>query len=232
MKRLLLIIVFLNLLCSCQTSQIKTNYPHMPNNEYLDGGGSKIGIILCHGRNGSPKSKVVDPLRKCIHKELGYHTISLQMPIVGDNFYEFGSFFPDAYKKIDAAIQVLKREKEVKTIYLIGHSLGSRMATGYLSETPDSVVKGFIGVGVRNGGPAPLDSAYNLKTAMEKSINLKILDVYGDGWDKKDAKHALGRIYLVSDRYKQILIPGADHRFSSGENQMVAEVITWLKEQN
>jgi len=47
---------------------------------YLDGGTSKIGLILCHGRGAYPTWKVVDPLRKKINERLGYHTLSLQMP--------------------------------------------------------------------------------------------------------------------------------------------------------
>ena len=107
----------------------------------------------------------------------------------------------------------------------------SRMATGYLSENPESKVSGFIGVGIVNGGGIPLDSLTNLKIALQKSPELRVVDVYGDGGDGVDAKSAKARSFLISDRYKQILIPKADHQFSSGEKQMVNEVVNWLKEQ-
>ena len=105
------------------------------------------------------------------------------------------------------------------------------MATGYLSENPESKVSGFIGVGIVNGGGIPLDSLTNLKIALQKSPELRVVDVYGDGGDGVDAKSAKARSFLISDRYKQILIPKADHQFSSGEKQMVNEVVNWLKEQ-
>jgi len=65
---------------SWQSLQIKTDNPNMPSNAYLDGGQSTVGVILCHGRGEYPTWRVVNPLRKGIHKQLGYHTLSLQMP--------------------------------------------------------------------------------------------------------------------------------------------------------
>jgi hypothetical protein len=55
----------------------------MPEGEYLDGGLSKVCVVLAHGQGLSPNSQVVGPLRKGIHRELGYHTLSLQMPTIG-----------------------------------------------------------------------------------------------------------------------------------------------------
>ena len=204
----------------------------MPSNAYLDGGESKIGVILCHGRGQYPTWRVVDPLRKTINQQLGYHTLSIQMPTGNVGFREYVMFFPDAYKRIEAAIKVLRNEKGVETIYLMGHSMGTRMASGYLANFPESRVAGFIGVGIRVYGEGDLDTINNLNIAMRKSPDLQIVDVYGDGGDRIDAQHALPRAHLVSDRYKQILIPGADHQFHSGEKQMIGVVIKWLKEQH
>jgi pimeloyl-ACP methyl ester carboxylesterase len=233
MKKLEMVLVFtlISLFLSCQSLQIKTDNPNMPANAYLDGGTSTVGVILCHGRGQHPTWRVVNPLRKGIHEQLGYHTLSLQMPTGGNDWRSYKKYFPDAYKRIEAAIQVLRNEKGVRTIYLMGHSMGSRMATGYLSENPESNVSGFIGVGVVNSGGIPLDSLTNLKIALRKSPDLKVLDVYGDGGDGEDAKGAKARSFLVSDRYRQVMIPGADHQFLSGEKQMVNAVINWLKEQ-
>ena len=218
-------------LLSCQTAQVKTDSPNMPSNAYLDGGTSTVGVILCHGRAQHPTWKVVDPLRKGIHGQLGYHTLSLQMPVGGSDWRSYKKFFPEAYQRIDAALEFLRNEKGVKTIYLMGHSMGSRMATGYLSEKPEANISGFIGVGVRIGGDVPLNSLRNLKIALKKSPGLQVADVYGDGGDGVDAKQAQKRSSLVSDRYQQILIPGADHQFDSGEKQMVDAVVNWLKAQ-
>ena len=233
MKKLTIamVAILVGFLLSCQTAQVKTDKPNMPSNAYLDGGTSTVGVILCHGRNQQPTGGVVDPLRRGIHAQLGYHTLSLQMPAVGSERPPYNKFFPEAYKRIDDAVQFLRNEKRVRTMYLMGHSLGSRMATGYLAEHNEASISGFIGVGVRIGGDVPVNSLMNLKIAMQKSPVLKVVDVYGDGGDGIDAKQARRRSFLVGDRYQQILIPGADHRFDSGEKQMVEAVVNWLKAQ-
>ena len=43
---------------------------------------SKVGVILAHGQGLDPDSQVVGPLRKSINQELGFHTLSLQMPVL------------------------------------------------------------------------------------------------------------------------------------------------------
>jgi hypothetical protein len=88
----------------------------MPTGEYLEGKDSKVGVILAHGQGMGPDSNVVGPLRKSINTELGFHTLSLQMPVVAgaktpDTFLEYGPTFPDACKAIRAGIDFLKIEK-------------------------------------------------------------------------------------------------------------------------
>jgi pimeloyl-ACP methyl ester carboxylesterase len=228
--RSILVVTLVGILLGCQSIQIKTENPNMPYNVYLDGGESTVAVILSHGRGHGPTWRVVNPLRKGIHEQLGYHTLSLQMPTSDVNWREYRHLFPDAYKRIEIATQVLREEKGVKKIYLMGHSMGSRMATGYLAENPESKISGFIGVGIRNYGETPLDSLRNLQVVMQKYPDIIVLDVYGDGGDGRDAKHAQKRSFLVSDRYKQIIIPGADHQFNSGEKQMVNSVVNWLRD--
>ena len=193
---------------------------------YLDGGTSTVGVILCHGRAQHPRGNVVDPLRKEINKQLGYHTLSLLLPGKGKDWEKYADAFPAAYKEIQAGIDFLRKEKGVTKIYLMGHSMGSRMATAFLVEHPDSGIAGFIGVGVKNGGKYPLNSNRNLR-----KIKLPVVDIYGDGGDGQDKEEAEVRADMVSARYKQVLIPGADHLFASGEAEMVKAVITWLKAQ-
>lgn len=118
------------------------------------------------------------------------------------------------------------KEKGVTKIYLMGHSMGSRMATAFLAEHADAGIAGFIGVGVKNGGKPPLDSNSNLR-----KITIPVLDVYGDGGDGKDKVEAAARADMVSDRYQQVLIPKADHVFDTGEDEMTKAVVDWLRKQ-
>lgn len=220
------------LLLSLVTSSVfaaKAKYPGLPKNAYLDGGESKVGVILAHGRGRYPTWDVVNPLRKGIHKELGYHTLSLQMPTGNVGWKGYIDYFPDAYKRIQAAIDFLKKEKKVEKVYLMGHSMGSRMATGFLAEYPDSGVAGFIGAGIRNGGDVPLNSYQNLKT-----VTIPIIDIYGDGGDGVDNLHADRRAEFADERenYTQVFIKGADHLFSGYRRELVKAAVDWLKQQN
>ena len=191
---------------------------------YLDGGASKIGVILCHGRGQHPAWKVVDPLRKGIHAKLGYHTLSLQMPAGKKKFEAYAADFPRAHAEIEAGIAFLRNEKKVERIYLMGHSMGSRMATSFLASNLKAPIAGFVGVGTRNGGVGkPLDSNANLR-----EVSIPVVDIYGDGGDGVDQQHARARSDMVSERYSQVLVPGANHTFDGHENEMTKAAIDWL----
>ncbi|MCR4303822.1 MAG: alpha/beta hydrolase family protein [Gallionella sp.] len=210
------------LVIACLTGSLAVAGPPS-GSAYLDGGTSKVGVILCHGRGHHPKWNVVDPLRKGINEKLGYHTLSLQMPADKKNWKAYADDFPRAHQEIEAGIAFLRNEKKVEKIYLMGHSMGSRMATSFLASNPSAPIAAFIGVGIRNGGPGPLDSNANLRR-----VELPVLDVYGDGGDGVDMTHAEARSDMVSDRYKQVLISGANHTFDGQEEEMVKTVIDWL----
>ena len=203
-------------------------YADMPKGEYLEGKNSKAGVILAHGQGLSPDSQVVGPLRKSINKELGFHTLSLQMPVVAgartpDKFLEYASTFPEAYKAIQAGIDFLRKEKGVEHIYLMGYSMGGRMTTGFLAEHPESGISGYIGIGLLGGGQEPLNTNLNLK-----KIKVPVIDIYADSGP--DAKSAEFRKPFVSDRYTQIVISGAKHDYRGYESQFTTAVISWLKQ--
>jgi len=199
----------------------------MSENEYLPGNNSTVGIILCHGRGKYPTWFVVEPLRTGINSQLGYHTLSIQMPTDDISWRDYKKLFPEAHKQITKAIQYLKNKKGVNKVFLLGHSMGARMVTSYLASHPDSGITGFIGVGIRNGGGIPLDSNRNLRL-----VRVPVLDVYGDGGDGKDKAHAIDRAGMVSPRYTQILVSGASHKFTRHEDELVSVVSKWLLTQS
>lgn len=200
----------------------------MPKGAYLGGNNSKVGVILAHGQGSDPDSQVVGPLRKSINKELGFHTLSLQMPVLPGRktqgkFMEYGPTFPDAYKTIQAGIDFLRNEKGVERIYLMGYSMGARMTTGFLSEHPESGISGYIGIGLLGGGQEPLNANQNLK-----KIKVPIIDIYAD--IGPDGKAAEFRKRFVSNRYTQVVMAGAKHDFDGYESQFTEAVISWLKQ--
>jgi pimeloyl-ACP methyl ester carboxylesterase len=201
----------------------------MPKGEYLEGKGSKSAVILAHGQGLDADANVVGPLRRAIHKELGFHTLSLSMPTLpgarsADLFEEYASTFPDAYTRIQAGIDFLRREKRVERVYLMGHSMGGRMTSAYLANNPDSPVVGFIGVGLLAGGKEPLNTNLNLR-----KVKVPVIDVYAE--NDRDAKSAEFRKPLVSDRFIQISVPGATHDYRGYEKVVADAVIGWLQKQ-
>jgi len=83
-------------------------------------------------------------------------------------------------------------------------------------------------VGVRNSKDrGVMDSRNSLE-----SVSMPVIDIFGDGGDGKDYKHASKREYLVSDTYEQVFVNGADHLFNGDEDKMVDIVVEWLKKQD
>lgn len=201
----------------------------MPKGEYLDGKDSKVAVVLAHGQGLDADAIVVGPLRRAIHSELGFHTLSLSMPTLPgaktlELFNEYESTFPDAYARIQAAIDFLRKEKGVERIYLMGHSMGGRMTSAFLANHPDAPVVGFIGVGLLAGGKEPLNTNLNLR-----KIKVPVIDVFAE--NDRDAKSAEFRKPMVSDRFVQIPIPGAKHDYRGYEKVVASAVNDWLKKQ-
>jgi pimeloyl-ACP methyl ester carboxylesterase len=201
----------------------------MPDGKYLEAKGSRVAVILAHGQGLDPDSQVVGPLRRAIHKELGFHTLSLQMPTLAGKrspelFKEYASTFPEAYARIQAGIDFLRRDKGVERIYLMGYSMGGRMTTAYLANHPDAGVVGYIGVGLAAGGPEPLNTNLNLR-----KLTLPVIDIYAE--DDTDAQFAANRKGLLSARFVQVPIAGARHDYRGHENQVVEAVVDWLRKQ-
>lgn len=193
---------------------------------YIDGKQNMAGLILCHGRGKHPKWKVVNPLRKSAHKKLGYHTLSLQMPAEEKNWKKYAEDFSKAFSTIQAGITFLKEEKGVKTVYLMGHSMGARMASAFVAANPQSPVAGLIVAGCRNNGGKPLSCKRYLK-----KVSIPVLDIWGDG-SENDHVHASQRSEFVSEIYQQQPVAEANHRYEGYEDKFVIETLDWLQKQN
>jgi len=221
--------IFKQLLIALTALFASTAMAQMPQGEYLDGKNAKVAVVLAHGQGLDADSHVVGPLRKAIHSELGYHTLSLQMPTLAgnrspDTFQQYASTFPDAYTRIQAALDFLKNEKGVERIYLMGYSMGGRMTSAFLANHPDSGVVGYLGVGLLAGGPEPLNTNLNLR-----KIRMPVLDIYAE--NDRDAQFAENRKAMVSDRFVQVPIAGAKHDYRGYDQQIAQAVNTWLTKQ-
>ena len=221
------LIICIVLLSSCMQKSVKNSAFQPKDHAFLQANASTSAVILCHGRGKHPRWLVVDPLRKAIHRQLNYHTLSLQMPKDDIPWKDYQYLFPEAFNTIKNSINYLKRQYKVKKIFLIGHSMGSRMGSAFLSANPKTDINGFIGIGMRNNGDHPLDAKSNLS-----SVKIPVLDLFGNGGDRKDTNHAKAREPLISKSYQQIKIKNADHKFINHKQQMIDTVIAWLKAQH
>lgn len=192
---------------------------------YLDGNSNKTALILAHGRGKHPTWKVVDPLRRGVHAQLGYHTLSLQMPNADKHWKKYADDFPRAYQLFEDSIRFLQEERGITKIYLMGHSMGSRMASSFIAQHHARSVAGLIIAGCRNSGGVPLACDENMH-----QVRIPVLDIWGGG-DKKDTDAAATRQIYLSGIYQQVAIPDANHKFDGYENEFVAAVVAWLKGQ-
>lgn len=212
--------LFLMMLLFFSTAQAGGDYPGAL---YLVGDQPK-GVILLHGRGKYPDWKVVDPVRKGVWDVLKYHSLSMQMPNEDKPWKEYASDFPQAYAEIENGIAFLQAEG-VETIYLLGHSMGARMASAFMVEHPDAPIKGLILIGCRNNGGYPL-SCYRTV----KNVEVPVLDVWGNA-SEKDKQAGAERTELVSDRYQQVVVEKANHTFDGWEDELLEAVFEWLEAQ-
>jgi len=202
----------------------------MPDGRYMEVPGATVAVILAHGQGLDADSQVVSPLRKAIYRELGFHTLSLQMPVLPgppsrsqELFHAYAATFPEAFSRIQAAIDFLREDKGVRRIYLMGYSMGGRMTTAFLAAHPQpGLIVGYIGVGLTAGGPEPLNANLSLRR-----IHVPVLDVYAE--DDMDAKFAAGRRSFMAGRMTQVPIPGARHDYRGHEDEVNRAAIEWLR---
>lgn len=176
-------------------------------------------VIVLHGVGAHPDwPQVVNPLRVRL-AEGGWTTLSIQLPVLANDAeaHEYAPLIDEAAPRIGAAIDYL-HENGFAGVYIVAHSMGSRMAASFLAQSGKQVA-GFVGVGMNRGTVAYL-----------ARIGLPILDLYGS----EDLEGVLGS---AQDRakqavnnadYRQVMVEGADHFFNGKEDDLYAQVQSWL----
>ncbi|MDD5051366.1 MAG: DUF3530 family protein [Sulfuricurvum sp.] len=194
----------------------------IPENALYLQGQSDQGIILAHGKGMNPDFKVVKPLRLALNKDIGFHTLSLQMPNQYEAYEDYEKEQPKVDAMIDQAIDFL-HSKGVKTIYLMGHSLGAGMTSSYLVSHPNAPIAGYIAVGCRGNKSKLISCTDNMA-----HIKIKTLDVWGRD-NSEDERFAIQRASLVGAHYRQYGIEGANHVLDGSDDFFIEEVEGWLE---
>jgi len=191
----------------------------------------KGAVILLHGMGVHPAwPDVIEPLRMQL-PDLGWHTLSLQMPILGNEAEEkdYPPLFSEVPARIQAGVDFLK-SKGINNIVISGHSTGATMAFYYLATKRDPAVSTFAilscGTGIANDGRS--DTLQNFKNIH----GVNIIDVYGSN----DTKKVLGALkqrkqlgsQLYGNRYQIMEINGAGHFYREKQDELTSQLSAWL----
>ncbi len=190
----------------------------------------KGAAIVLHGIGVHPNwTDVVYPLRVQL-PEHGWHTLSLQMPILRNQaeYDEYKPLFVEIAPRMNAGIKYLQ-SKGVKNIVIVGHSLGSTMASYYLAEDNVPQVSALVAVGV--SGIQFGDPGLGFFNSLTK-LKLPILDIFGTN-DIEPVLSSYKKRAAVAKksgnkRYTQIIVKGADHFFAGKDESLVKNVSEWL----
>ena len=194
-------------------------------------GESKGAVIILHGIGVHPAwPEVIEPLRTEL-PEHGWHTLSLQMPILPNGAVDkdYVPLFPEVPARIQAGVDFLKK-KGIKHIVLTGHSLGTTMATYYLAETRDPVVDTLVLV---SGGPGVItDKRMNEVANLGRVHGVSVLDIYGTEDFPYIVDSVIKRQTLDlkknGSRYEKVAIKGADHFYRDVDSKLVQKFVTWI----
>lgn len=186
--------------------------------------------IILHGVGVHPDwAEVIHPLRTRL-PEKGWHTLSLQMPILPNdaNVKEYVPLFPEIIPRINAAVTFLKK-KGVNKIMLVGHSMGATMAGYYVANNKDESIRKLVAIGAT--GTSFKDPKLDYIQSLKK-IRIPVLDVSGsedlaDVIRTKKLKAETAKA-AGNKRYQQIEISGANHFLVGKETQLIKEVSNWL----
>lgn len=187
--------------------------------------------IILHGRGLHPNwETVVHPLRSTL-PEIGWDTLSLQMPVLEKEakYFDYVPTFPEAFPRIEAAIAFL-REQGVEKIVLIAHSCGAHMAMTWIDDRGDSAIDAYIGIGM---------GATDYKQPMVKpfpldKMQVPVLDIYAENDFPAVLRMAPERKAMLEQagnpQSAQQMIDGAEHYFNGHNDALVEAVSAWLNE--
>lgn len=193
-------------------------------------------VIFLHGRGLHPDwPQVIQPLRTRL-PDRGWSTLSLQMPVLENDASDedYLALFKEVPARIQAGLDFLSKQN-VNNIVLIGHGLGTNMATDYLARHHDPRIKAFVGISMmgkhQSSEYLPLDNVTSLL-----QMKVPVLNIYGSQTppDRQESVDRLAfavAVYQTDNHYSnQIKINGADQFFQGYEDALAQTISNWMFE--
>jgi pimeloyl-ACP methyl ester carboxylesterase len=180
---------------------------------YTEAPGAKGAIILAHGLGVHPDWGVIGELRTRL-ADAGYTTLSVQMPILAADApaARYPVLFWEADARFAGALTYLRR-KHYDRIWVVSHSMGSRMANHYISAHPQVPLAGWISLSISSGDIGPF-----------KRIKFPVYDVYAENDLEAVIKGAPKRAATLKGLRgsSQTMVFGTDHYFAKKEKDLVS----------
>jgi pimeloyl-ACP methyl ester carboxylesterase len=180
---------------------------------YTEAKDAKGAVILAHGLGVHPDYGVIGELRTRL-ADAGYATLSVQMPILAAEApaARYPVLFWEADARFASALTYLRR-KRYDRIWLLSHSMGSRMANHYISAHPQVPLAGWISLSISSGDIGPF-----------KKIKFPVYDVYAEHDLEAVIKGAPRRAETLKRMRgsSQTMVFGADHYFANKDKDLVS----------
>jgi dienelactone hydrolase len=191
---------------------------------------AKGGVIVLHGIGVHPNwDQIIRPVRSEL-PAYGWSTLSVQMPILPNDAKqeEYAPLFGEISPRINAAVKFLK-DKGIKNIVIVAHSLGATMAAYYLREKPDASVKALVAIG--STGSSFKDKEKNYLKSLT-TIKVPVIDIFGAIDLPEVMETAKDKVEIAqkagNKNYSQLKVEGADHFFNGKQDVLVKHINEWI----
>ena len=186
-------------------------------------------VIIVHGMGVHPNwPDIIHPLRSQL-PELGWHTLSIQMPILPNDAedVEYAPLFPEIAPRLHAAEKFLI-DKGIKNIVVVAHSLGATMTAYYLANNK-SAIRAMVAIGA-TGAFFKIEKL-NFFDSLKK-IKIPLMEIYGSEDINVVMNSARKKAEIAKEAnikgYQQIKVSGANHFFTGKEEQLIQHINEWL----
>lgn len=177
---------------------------------------AKMALVIVHGIGIHPDWNMVGTLRTQL-AENGYATLSVQMPVLGNEAESeaYQPLFAEAAERIAVAVDFL-HARGYQKVAIVSHSMGSAMSRMYVVNNPFKLVA-WAALGMGHG--------YSYS-----GVRVPVLDLYGENDLPPVLKMAKKRAMSLRGNPKssQIRVSRSDHFFNGHEAEMVLEVTKFL----